>query len=198
MSGARPPRWALASSLAAPVFMIGGWQLAAAVRDDRFDPVRGTISELASRGADHRWIMTLGFVGLGCAHVVTALGTATLRRASRAVLALAGVCVLLVAAFPQPDRGSSTAHAAAATAGFVLLVAWPATTATRGRAWAVRPPVAVAVTLLSAALLAAFAVTLDGRTTGLWERLLAGQQAVWPAVVVLALRRSRRGATIGR
>lgn len=198
MSAARPPWWAVVSALAAPVFMIGGWQLAAAVRGDGFDPVARTISELASRGAEHRWIMTLGFVGLGCAHVVTALGLSVLRRTSRVVLALAGLCVLLVAAFPQPDRGSSAAHAAAATAGFVLLVAWPATTATRGRAWAVRPPVAVGVTLLSAALLVAFALALDGPTTGLWERLLAGQQAVWPAVVVLALRWSRRGATIRR
>ena len=54
----RVPWWAVVSSLAAPVLLIGGWTVAAAVQPVSFDAVVRTISELAARDTPHRWLMT--------------------------------------------------------------------------------------------------------------------------------------------
>lgn len=188
----RPAAWALASSLSAPVFLVGGWVAAQAAQPPGYDPVHETISALARHGLDHRWIMTAGLAGLGTAHLVTAIGLTALRRPSRVVLGVAGVATALVAVFAQPYRGSSAAHFACATVGFVTLALWPATAARRaaGVPFPLRPGVAWSVTAGSSALLIWFAVTLDAGPVGVSERLLTLQQALWPLVVVLALRRA--------
>ncbi|SHG75409.1 hypothetical membrane protein [Jatrophihabitans endophyticus] len=183
----------MASAVAAPVFLVGGWTLAQAVGPPGFDAVADTISDLARRGVEHRWIMTLGLAGLGVSHVVTAIGSAALRPVSRVVLALAGAVTFLVAVFPQPVAGSSAVHGGLAATGFVLLALWPATTASRRGPTVRRPAVAIGVAAVSVGLLGWFAVHLDGATVGLWERVLAAQQALWPLVVVLALRATATG-----
>ena len=48
------PRWALASAIAAPVAMIGGWTLAAAAASRRSTPTQETISALADHDRDGR------------------------------------------------------------------------------------------------------------------------------------------------
>lgn len=186
-----PPVWALVSSFGAMVSAVGGWTIAQAAQPDSFDPVRDTISALARHGLDHRWIMSLGLAGLGLAHLVTAAGLSALRPSSRIVLAAAGVATLLVVVFAQPFRGSSGAHIAAATTGFVLLVLWPATAATRrdDAPFVLRPPLGIAVSVVSAALLIAVGLVPSTGPLGLLERILVFQQALWPFVVVVALRR---------
>lgn len=191
----RPPWWTVASALAAPVFLIGGWTVAQAARDG-FDPVNQTISALAAVGAPHRWIMTAGLLGVGLAHLVTAAGL-PVRPLGRVVLALAGVATWGVAAFPIGDAGAGTsgfpvAHGLWATAAFGLLALWPVTVATRRRGWPVHPVVAVAVSVVSASLVIVFAVRSGGATQGAWERVAAAQQALWPLVVVLVLRAGAR------
>lgn len=194
----RPPSWALASSLMAMLALVGGWLIAGALQLPGYDPVTQTISALARHGAAHRWVMTLGLSLLGLAHMVTASGLAALRPASRAVLALGGAATLAVAVFAQPATGSSAAHLGFATLGFVALALWPATTATREPAapFATRPACAIPVTVISLALLAWVAATLSSGPLGLAERLLTFEQALWPFIVVVALR--RRPGTIGR
>ena len=127
----RPRLWALVSSAAAPVFLIGGWSWAQAVQPAGYDAVHDTISALARSGLPHRWIMTTGLAGLGVCHVLTAAGLRGVAGGSRAVLAAAGLGTIGVAASPLPFEGSSSAHVAFATVAFVLLVAWPATTSRR-------------------------------------------------------------------
>lgn len=186
----RPPVWALVSSAGAMVSAVGGWTIAQAAQPAGFDPVRDTISALARHGLDHRWIMSLGLAGLGIAHVVTAAGLSALRPLSRMVLATAGVATLFVVVFAQPYDGSSGAHIAAATTGFALLVLWPVTTATRrdDAPTVLRPPVAIVVSVVSAALLISVGLVPADGPLGLLERILVFQQALWPFVVVLALR----------
>ena len=82
----RIPRWAVASALAAPVLLVGGWTLAEARQPPGYSPVRDTISALAARGATDRWVMTSALAGLGACYMVTALGLRPVRRAGRAVL----------------------------------------------------------------------------------------------------------------
>ena len=187
----RVPPWALTSSAAAPVLLIGGWTLAASLQRPGFDSVRETISALAARGADHSWVMTAALGGVGVCHVVTALGLRSARGAGRAVLAGGGVATALVATFPLPASGGSLAHTVAASASFVALAAWPALAyrRTHGSPLPLRrlPSLAAAGLLLGLDLW--FAAELTGERVGLAERFAAGAQSLWPLIVVLAARR---------
>jgi hypothetical membrane protein len=187
------PRWALASAIAAPVAMIGGWTLAAA-RQPSFDPVQETISALATSTATDPWIMTTGLAVTGVAHLVTAAGLRPVPRGGRALLALGGAATLAVALLPSDV--APRAHGIAATVGFGALSLWPALAARRPGPGILRPAVSITASAALVALLAAFGAELirDGDAIGLSERALAGAQALWPLVVVVALRRSGRSA----
>jgi hypothetical membrane protein len=192
------PGWALASALGAPVLLIGGWTLAAALQPAGYDPVTQTISALAARGAADSWLMTSALAGLGGCHLVTALGLRPAARAGRILLAAGGAATVLVAAFPQPVEGSSAAHVAAATTAFVALAGWPALAAdrTRDAGWGLRPGVSAAATAVLAGTVAWFGWELHtGTGIGLAERVAAGSQALWPLAVVIAERRRRRPGT---
>jgi hypothetical membrane protein len=191
---ARVPGWALASSAAAPVLLIGGWTWAASRQVGGFDPVTETISALAARGADDRWLMTAALAGLGVCHVVTALGLRSARLPGRVVLAGGGVATGLVAAFPLPLTHGSVAHTAAATVSFLALASWPALSYRRstGTPWALRRLPAVGATSVLLGLDLWFAFALGGERSGLAERFAAGSQALWPLAVVVCSRRSRR------
>jgi hypothetical membrane protein len=189
----RVPWWAVLSAALAPVFLIGGWTLAAALQPAGFSSVRDTISALAGLGAADRWVMTAGLAGLGVSHVVTALGLRPAAPAGRTLLALGGVATLAVAAFPVPRTGTSAVHQIAAGIGFVSLGLWPALAWRRHATvpWVLRPAVAVSAAVVLLGLVGWFAVTLSGSgPVGLSERFAAGAQAVWPLVVVLTARRS--------
>ncbi|WP_446213869.1 DUF998 domain-containing protein [Micromonospora sp. IBSANI012] len=196
----RVPRWALLSSAAAPVLLVGGWTLAAARQPGGFDQVAGTISALAARDATDRWIMTVGLLGLGLCHCLTAAGLRPLRPAGRLLLALGGLATLAVATFPLPaQRGSSTVHGISAAVAFGALALWPALAAHRRRA----PAGAAALTArrgtAAAALLLALVgwfvveLTTGGARIGLAERVAAGAEALCPLLVVLALTRRTAG-----
>ena len=115
-------RWALLPAVTAPVALIGGWTLAAALRPDDFSSVRDTISALAAVDAPNREIMTAGLALLGLSHVGTALALRGAATPGRVVLAVGGVASALVAAFPLPDGdGGSAAHGLAAGVGFACL-----------------------------------------------------------------------------
>jgi hypothetical membrane protein len=193
----RVPGWALLSSAAAPVLLIGGWTLAARLQHPPFDSVRDTISALAGHGADHRWVMTGALAGVGVCHLATALALRPLPRAARGLHAVGGAATILVAAFPLPATGSSGPHTVAAATALTSLAAWPALAVRRsGPAAQALPPAlaaaAAAILLSLVGWLFAELVT-DGDQVGLAERAAAGAQAGWPLVaVVVAHRRQRR------
>lgn len=189
------PWWALLSSVAAPVLLIGGWTAAARRQGGGYDAGVETISSLAAVGADDRWLMTAALLGVGVCHAVTALGLTACAPAGRVVLAFGGVATALVAAFPLPAAGGSTAHAVAAGAAFFALAIWPAPGARRadGTPSALRPGVAFAATVALLGLVAWFAVTLStGQRVGSAERVAAGAQAIWPLIAVLSARAGRQ------
>jgi hypothetical membrane protein len=208
--------YALWSSAAAPVLLIGGWTVAAAVqpgpatqprpstqpgpatRRDGFDSLHDTISALAGHGAAHRWVMTAALLGLGLCHLATALGLRPLATPARIMLGVGGAATLLVAAFPLPATGTSGAHSFAATVAFACLALWPALWRPAG-AGPVAPPAAVMVpaALVLSALVLCFTIALGtGVLIGLAERAAAGAQALWPCATVLLLRRSHRPAAL--
>jgi len=181
------PRWALASAIAAPVAMIGGWTLAAA-RQPSFEPVTETISALAASTATDPWIMTTGLAVTGVAHLVTAAGLRPVARRARVLHAIGGAATLAVAALPV--ESAAPAPGIAAGLGFYELDLWPAAAARPGGAGVLRPAVTVGASVALTGLLGWFVLELQGGgdLTGLSERALAGAQALWPLVVVVALR----------
>ena len=195
------PWWGRVSSVLAPVLLIGGWTLAAALQPGGFDSRTRTISELAGLDATDRWVMTLGIAGVGVCHIVTALALRPAARVGRILLGLGGAASLLVATFPLPaGGGDSRAHSTVATASFVLLTVWAAYAGVRdGSApWGLRRPVALAAGGVLALLTVWFFVTAvsGAGDVGLAERVAAGAQALWPAVVVATVpvvRRARQG-----
>lgn len=183
------PDWIVASAVLAPLFLIGGWTLAASRQPAGYNPVRQTISALAAHGATDRWIMTTALAALGTCHVVTALGLRPARPAGRWLLATGGLSTVVVAAAPQPSHGSAPLHLGAAAVGFVALSLWPL-----GASRATGPAVLrIRCGVVSTAVLVSLLVWLGieiggGHLLGLSERMLAGAQAIWPLVIVLVLR----------
>jgi hypothetical membrane protein len=185
--------------LLAPVLLIGGWTVAAALQPGGFDSLDGTISALAGLGASSRWVMALAILGTGVCHMVTALALHPAAVVGRRVLALGGLATVLVACFPLPAVGTtswtSSAHALTALAAFVLLSVWgvPARRYGSGVPWGLRSPVALRAAAVLCSLTALFFVAVSASTAyvGLLERVAAGAQALWPLAVVLSVTRAR-------
>jgi hypothetical membrane protein len=199
------PWWGVASATAAPVLLVGGWTVAAALQPATYDWRQDTISALAALDAADRWVKTSALAGTGACHIVTALALRPAAAPGRVVLALGGVATALVAAAPLPSGdGGSVPHTVAATAAFLALSVWPAL------GWraavesgdpvpaGLRPVPAITASLVLLGLLLWFAVELvgDGDRVGLAERVAAAAQSCWPLAVVgswvLAVRRSQR------
>lgn len=190
----RIPWWALVSSGAAPILLIGGWAAASEVQPTGFDPLSHTISALAADGATDRWLMTWAFAGIGVCYFVTAYGLRRVRPAGRVTLLIGGVCSIAVALFPEPgDGGTTPQHVVATGIGFTTLTLWPCLAADGGPSapWPLRPAVSAAFTALVLASAVWFLVALNGHgDPGVAERVVAGLQAVWPLIVVAGLRYS--------
>jgi hypothetical membrane protein len=180
------PWWGLVSSVGAPVFLIGGWTVAATRQPAGFDSTVNSISSLAALGATDRWLMTSALVATGVCHLATAAALRPVSWPGRALIALGGVGTLLVAAAPLPVEGGSRPHTLVAATAFLALAAWPALA---GPALPRAVRVGAATVLLG--LVAWFGAELSGDTdrVGLAERVAAGAQTIWPFVVVSALRR---------
>lgn len=189
------PWWAVVSAATAPVAMIGGWTLAAALQPE-FDSVSGTISALAAAPATAPVVMTAGLGLTGLCHVVTGLGLRSVPRVGRLLLAAGGVGTAAVAALPVTSWPQ--AHGAAAGVAFVALSVWPAAAWRRegegvlGRRVAALAAGALTVTFGWFLLELQHATPADGALTGLAERVLAGAQSLWPLAVVVALRHGSR------
>ena len=188
------PWWGLASSVVAPLALVGGWTWAAAAQSPAFDSIASTISALAAHDADSRWVMTGALVVTGSCHVTTACALVPVRRLGRALLAAGGVATVGVAVFPLPSAtGTSPMHTLCASAAFALLAGWPFASAVSDSwaegAWATRPVVRTTAGSVLVLLVLGFVAgqRASGDLTGLLERLAAGAQSAWPAAVALSL-----------
>jgi len=190
----------LASAIAAPVALIGGWTIAAQLQPASYDPVTDTISALAGYGATDRLVMTGALVIVGVSHAVTASQIPEARTVGRCIYAVGAAATLAVAALPLPVEGTSPAHAMAATVAFGALGAWPLFAyRPDAKAWALRRRASIAAGGVLLGLVGAFAISQQvDHIVGLTERIAAGAQALWPLVVVISLRRSEREPQQGR
>jgi Protein of unknown function (DUF998) len=192
------PWWGVISSAAAPVLLVGGWELAATLQPASYNEVTRTVSALASEGAADRWVMTFAFVIVGACDVLTALALRPAARPGRLILIAGGIAGMLVAASPDHGGGGSLAHALWAAVGIAALTAWPAGSWRRGHwvPWGLRPGLSAAVACVLLLLLGWFLVELiyGGGQVGLAERILGVAQALWPLLVVLSCRQSHARA----
>ncbi len=184
------PWWAMVSAVVAPIALIGGWTIAAAVQPAGFDSASETISALAAIDTPDRWIMTVAIAITGVCHMCTAAGLREADRSGRVVFALAGLSTLLVAFFPLPAiDGTSVAHGVTAAGSFIGLAVWPVLARNRrARNHALRGPIpALATAVLGVLVLAFFAASATAAArVGQLERVAAGGEALWPLLVVLA------------
>jgi hypothetical membrane protein len=193
------PWWGVVSSAATPIFLIGGWSVAAGLQPEPFDPIRQTVSTLAGAGAADRWVMTIAFVVVAACYITSAVALRPAAPSGRFVLIAAGLAGVLVAASPEAAPGSfSMAHAFWSALGFAFLAAWPLAARQQGPMvpWGLRPPAAAGASVVITILLAWFVAELitHGGQIGLAERVLGCAQALWPVLVVLSCRRSRHEA----
>jgi hypothetical membrane protein len=185
-------RPAIVSAYLAPVLFIGG-TVVAGLAWPGYDPVRQTISELAAVDAPTRVFTTVIFVLTGLCHLVTVTFARGIGVAGRVAYLVGALASLAVAALPLPaGGGGSTAHNTAAIIGFVLLAAWPilGMRFRPGFPWLVRPAGAILGTVILTTLCLWFLAVWSSQTVlyvGLVERLAAGAESIWPAVVVTAL-----------
>lgn len=186
----RIPWWAVGSAASAPLLLGVGVTLAESRQPSGYDPIRDTISKLASYGAVDRWVMTSGLAALGICHVITAMGLRPARTSGRLVLGGGGVATVMVAVFAQPAHGNSRAHTAAATVALTALAVWPLFASRRVR-WAplLRRRISVAASVVLVGLVVWFAADLHGGVRGLAERAAVGAEALWPLAVVVTARR---------
>src|SRR3954449_1377174 len=109
----------------APVVLVVGVLLAQAVqRPGGYDPVRQTVSTLAGRGAEERWVMTTTLILLGALYLAVAAGLRA-PRPGRWVLAVGAVAATATGLAPQPAVGSSAVHMACTAIGCIALTTWP-------------------------------------------------------------------------
>ena len=159
----RIPWWAVASATAAPVLLGVGLMVAQSRQPPGFDPVRDTISALASYGAADRWVMTATLAGLGVCHVITATGLRPARTPGRMIFGAGGVATVLVAVFAQPAHGNSRAHTVAAAVALTALAVWPAFAGRPGlRAPLLTRPVSAAASVVLLGLVVWFAADSTG------------------------------------
>ncbi|MET8251591.1 DUF998 domain-containing protein [Micromonospora sp. NPDC005197] len=210
------PNWGVATAVAAPVLLVGGWTVAGARQPAGYDPVRDTISELAGHDATDSWIMITCLLLLGCCYLAIAAVLHAAGLPSRFLLAVGGVATIALVAFPRPAVGGSLSHGVAATVAVLALALWPAGSALRlprgpdaahprvpQPPWAFRRSVALSATIVLLALFGWFAFEVtSGSRTGLAERVTAVGVSLWPLLAVLSARRAHLawatdGATLG-
>ncbi|GAA3184327.1 DUF998 domain-containing protein [Streptomyces virens] len=183
------PRWALLSSVCAPVLLIAGWTVAALLEGPAYDPVTQTISVLAAYGAAGFWVMTGALLALGVCHVLTAWALRAAAFAGRVALGGGGVVAWVVALLPPPSSGGSLRHGSVAVVGFVLLAVWPVLAAHRSGAapWGLRPVPSLAATVVMGVGAAWFLIEMQRQgAPGVAERLVTSLQSLWPFVVVVS------------
>jgi hypothetical membrane protein len=195
----RIPWWAVASSVLAPVALVGGWLLGAAVTPG-YDPVRQTISDLAASDEPHRWVMTVALVLTGLAHIVTAVGLRPADVAGRGLLVVGGVATLIVAWIPNALSGrNSVGHMIATYLAFAALTVWPAVIAVNrpDAPLVLRPRFGQVCTLVLGALviLTVAEIVTGGATLGLRERVVTTAQALMPLAVVIGCLVGQRAVT---
>jgi hypothetical protein len=183
----RVPGWTVITAASAPVAVLGAAAAGHLLCGQPYNPVCQTLSVLADFGRS-AGVITCGFLFGALTQIATAWGMTVLPRSSRAILAAAGLCGVVLALVPQHSRGFGIRIAATAT-GAVLLAVWPLTTTPAELPAAGRQRVAVAASAVFWVLVSWVALeTMGGDMLGLAERVCVFAETSWPLAVALSIR----------
>ena len=197
------PWWGVLSSVAAPVLLVTGWTAAASLQP-HFNPIRDTVSSLASPGATDRWVMTLTFIVVGVCYLVTGFGLRPAGPAGRLILIAGAAGGMLVVLNPvHASDPYPIPHILWSSVGLAGLTTWPAGAWRRGPVvpWTLRPASSAAAVAVLFGLLFWFGAELimGAGQVGLAERVTGIAEALWPLTVVLScVRLSQAGVTPAR
>jgi hypothetical membrane protein len=184
------PWWGIASSVLAPVVLIGGWTAAADLQPHPFDAVQRSISALGAVGMPYRWVIMVTLLGVGVCHAATGLALRPASEPGRILLVIGGISSMLIGLNPQGQHSGSLKHEAFSLLGVVVMTIWPVAAMRRDPAapFGLRPAAAYATTALTLVVLAWFTLELfNGPQLGLAERTVTADQSIWPLIVVLSV-----------
>ena len=172
-----------------PIQNLAGWAIAGALWPG-YDPVRLTISDLASPESPVRWVMTSFFILGSTLTLIAALFARTLALPGRIVLFIAAICSYGLTVFPTPFDGVSVTHRLFATGFFAASASWPifAMRVRRDAPWVVRPLMTSIGTAVQAVFAISFLIVWSDPTAtnvGVWERVVSFQQAAYLSGVVI-------------
>lgn len=187
---ARPAVWA---AILGPIQSVLGWVICGLLTPG-YDPVRQTISELASPEAPTHLLQSAFFLLGGTLTIVAGVYARTLAMPGRVALVLSGICTYGLTFFPTPLIGWSLWHRVFAIASFVLSAGWllGAMRFRKDAPTIIRPAAAIAQTLFQTVIAVIFLVVWANPAAtdvGVWERIVATSQALQASVVVLAIAR---------
>jgi len=193
------PWWGVASSVLAPVILIGGWTAAADLQPAPFNAVQRSISALGAVGMPYQWVIAIALLGVGVCHATTGIALRPAAEPGRALLVIGGISSILIAVNPQPRSGGSLAHEAFSLVGLVVMTIWPVAAIRRDPAapFGLRPAAAIAITGVTLAVEVWFAIELfHGSELGLAERTVTADQSIWPLLVVASVLVARHRSVV--
>lgn len=189
---------AVVAAVIGPIQSVLGWLIAGSLWVG-YDPVRQTISELASPESPVKVIMSSFFILGGTLTLIAAFYSPTFAMPGRIALIISGICTYGLTIFPTPLIGSSPQHLFFAITSFVLSAGWPLL-AMRFRTDApaiLRPKWSVTIALLQGALAIWFLVVWsdpNSQMIGAWERVVTVSQAAVASLLVLVCFNAQRNA----
>ena len=195
-TGRPVPRWAVATALLTPVVMVAGWLIGGALQPTSYSPMRETISVLAGHSGTDSWVMTTALLVVGSCQIATGAGLTAVRLPARILLILTGLCMLGIAASPEPPAGPTVRHLVFAVSCAATAAIWPLLVARRGQAqsWILSVYGCATTTVLFAGLSCWLLIAAHGNgDVGMVERLTTTVLGSFPFVVALALRQTARG-----
>ena len=190
---------AVIAAIIGPFQSVLGWLISGALTPG-YDPMRQTISELASTEAPTHILQSSFFVLGGTLTILGAIYARTLSMPGRIALFVSGLCTYGLTIFPTPLVGKSAMHLLFAITSFVLSAGWPLA-AMRFRKDApaiIRPTAAILQTAYQALVAIIFLIVWsDPQATniGFWERVVTTSQSLQVTVVVLVIYAWQRKAS---
>lgn len=190
---------AVLAAILGPIQSVLGWLICGALVAG-YDPVRQTISELASPESPTHLLQSAFFVLGGTLTIIGSIYARTLALPGRIALFVSGLCTYGLTIFPTPLIGSSAMHRLFAIGSFVLSAAWPllAMRFRKDAPWIIRPIAAISQTALQAAIAIIFLIVWadpNATNVGVWERIVTTGQSLQTTVVVLVIYRLQKAAT---
>ena len=178
----------MAIAIIGPLQSVGGWLISGSLWPG-YDPIKQTISDLASPESPVRTIQTGFFLFAALLELLVAWLATDIRMRARIVIALGAIATVGVAIFPSPLIGSTPEHRFFAIASFIFFSAWPLFAIdSKSKNPALRPKPVLWATLALTAVSVWFLwiwADKDSPITGVSERVLTTSQALYLAIVLL-------------